>query len=319
MWQQFIKDYFSFSRKERTGVFILLAIIIIGLLIPFLYPIFFHSARASSSTGYEKDIEKLKTTSGTVNKNASNYINTGNHSSPAPVKAELFFFDPNTASENDWARLGIPAKTCHTIMNYLLKGGHFYKPEDIKKIWGMKVQDAERLIPYIRIVSSNSQATSQVQPNLKQSANDRPQTQYVSFKKADIKPIDINLADSAILVALPGIGASYSKRIINFRNKLGGFYSINQVAETFGLPDSTFQSIKPKLFISDSLSVKKINVNTATLEELKAHPYIRYYIANAIIQYRTQHGNFSSLRDLKQIMLITDEVYNKIYHYLSLN
>jgi competence protein ComEA len=317
MWQQFIKDYFSFSRKERTGVFILLAIILTGVLLPFLYPVFSHSKQKNNSV-LDKQVEELKTTSDSINKNSVNYTNTANHSSPVLVKAELFFFDPNTASENDWARLGIPTKTSHTILNYISKGGHFYKPEDIKKIWGMRKEDAERLIPYMRIATNKSLEISQPPASAQQQTTNNKQTSYTPYKKPDIKPIDINNADSAAWVALPSIGPSYSKRIINFRNKLGGFYSINQVSETFGLPDSTFQLIRPKLYISDSLSVRKINVNVASLEELKAHPYIRYYIANAILQYRNQHGNFSSLQDLKKIMLITDEVYNKISHYLSL-
>jgi len=316
MWQQFIKDYFSFSKKERTGIFILLAIILSGLLIPFLYPLFSHSAQ-KDNTELEKQLKNLKVrpTDSSANKHFVNYKTEPNTSY---TKSELFYFDPNTASEADWMRFGLTNKTTHTILNYISKGGHFYKPEDLRKIWGLPKKDADRLIPYIRIVSS-SQATNRQATNLPTGqAGDKPQTNYTPYKKAEIKPIDINLADSIALVALPGIGPSYSKRIINFRNKLGGFYSVQQVAETFGLPDSTFQFIRTKLYISDSLSVKKINVNTATLEELKAHPYIRYYIANAILQYRNQHGNFSSMQDLKKIMLITDEVYNKISHYLSL-
>lgn len=320
MWKQFIKDYFSFSKKERTGIFFLLAIILSGLLIPFLYPLLSRLTQKDNSE-FIREIEGLRSKpADTLNKvHGPDYTNTINRSSPS-FKPELFFFDPNTASEAEWTRLGMPNKTTHTILNYLSKGGHFYKPEDIKKIWGMSKEDAERLMPYIRIASNKSSETSKPSPTTQQqTTNDKQQTSYVPYKKPDSKPIDINLADSATLVALPGIGPSYSKRIINFRNKLGGFHSVQQVAETFGLPDSTFQLIKPKLYISDSLSVRKINVNTATLEELKVHPYIRYYIANAIVQYRNQHGNFASLQDLKKIMLVTDEVYSKISHYLSLN
>ena len=89
------------------------------------------------------------------------------------------------------------------------------------------------------------------------------------------------------------------------------------MAETFGLPDSTFQKIKGYLKISGG-NTRKININTASLDELKEHPYIRYQLANAIVQFRLQHGNFSSVDDIKKIMLITEEVFNKIFPYLTI-
>jgi competence ComEA-like helix-hairpin-helix protein len=97
---------------------------------------------------------------------------------------------------------------------------------------------------------------------------------------------------------------------------LGGFYDVNQVAETFGLPDSTFQKIKSRLVLTNS-AVKNININTALLDDMKVHPYIRYSMANAIIQYRAQHGNFSSIADIKKIMLVTDEIYKKVEPYIT--
>ena len=115
---------------------------------------------------------------------------------------------------------------------------------------------------------------------------------------------------------MPGIGSKLAQRIINFRSKLGGFYKTEQVAETFGLPDSTFQKIKSRLSISSS-TIKQLNINTATVDELKTHPYIRYNIANAIVQYRAQHGNFAAVADIKKIMTVTDEMYNKVAPYVT--
>ena len=117
---------------------------------------------------------------------------------------------------------------------------------------------------------------------------------------------------------MPGIGSKLAQRIITFRDRLGGFYSIEQIKETYGLPDSTFQKIKPKLLLGNP-AVKKININTASLDEMKTHPYLRYVLANAIVQYRTQHGNFSTVGDIKKIMAITDDIFNKVSPYLSLN
>jgi competence protein ComEA len=98
---------------------------------------------------------------------------------------------------------------------------------------------------------------------------------------------------------------------------LGGFYSVDQIAEIYGLPDSSFKKIKPFLKL-ESTPFKKFNINTASKDEMKSHPYIKWNLANAIVEYRNQHGNFSSLGDLKNISLITPEVFDKIKFYLVL-
>jgi len=228
------------------------------------------------------------------------------------VKGDLFYFDPNSISTSEWKRLGLRDKTIKTIENYLSKGGHFYKPEDLQKIYGLHDDEYERLKPYIKI-----------EPNLSKTNND-----YVSSKpKEEIQPaksyaarysaIDVNTADTSALISLPGIGSKLAARIVTFREKLGGFYSVEQIGETYGLPDSTFQKIKQYLKL-DNTSVKKINVNTATIDELKAHPYIKYSLANPIVAYRNEHGSFSKIEDIKKVMAVTDEIYKKIEAYLTI-
>jgi competence ComEA-like helix-hairpin-helix protein len=138
----------------------------------------------------------------------------------------------------------------------------------------------------------------------------------VKSVKAPPPIIDINQADTAAFISLPGIGSKLANRIVNFRQKLGGFYSVQQVGETFGLPDSTFQLIQPRLQCGPAV-LQKLNINTADANTLKQHPYIRWNIANAIVQYRQQHGLFHAVEDLQQIVLITPELYNKIAGYLT--
>lgn len=162
-----------------------------------------------------------------------------------------------------------------------------------------------RLVPYVRIAEKEKQFSALPEKSVMPARNNSP-----------VKQININTADTTALIALPGIGSKLANRIINFREKLGGFYKVDQVAEVYGLPDSTFQRIKPRLFCNSG-DIQKININTATLEQLKAHPYIKYQIGNAVIQYRNQHGNFQSVNDLKQIQSITDELFQKIVPYLS--
>ncbi len=319
MWKRFVNDYLSYTHKERIGIFVLLTLILICLLIPFLYPYLIHPKQYDHKE-FNNEIARLKLlqSDSTENKKYSpknfnedylDYAGPSDKNNFTKVRVEVFYFDPNKASAEEWKRLGIKDKTIATIQKYLSKGGHFYKPEDVSKIWGLSPADIRRLTPYIRIENKRAEYVK----NTSETFTKRP-----SYTPKSLAPVDINIADTTAFIALPGIGSKLAQRIINFRSKLGGFYNIDQVGETFGLPDSTFQKIRSKLVITNS-SVKNININTALLEEMKLHPYIRYNIANAIIQYRAQHGNFSSIADLKKIMLITDEVYNKVEPYLIVN
>ena len=220
----------------------------------------------------------------------------------------LFYFDPNTVTDEGWRELGLRDKTIQTIRNFLSKGGRFRKAEDLQKIYGLFPDEYERLMPFIRIEALQSVKNETAEIEEKPSTRPAPPSRFTV--------IDINLADTSAWIALPGIGSKLASRIVNFREKLGGFYAINQVAETFGLADSTFQKIRSWLKL-DQPQLRKININTATLEELKAHPYIRFTLARPIVAYRSEHGPFTKLEDIKKVMAVTEEIYNKISPYLS--
>ena len=319
MLKKIVTNYFSFTKKERIGIITILLLILIFTILPFLYP-FLISEKKYDHTAFEKDIATLKIKQADSNKRfvdksydetlAQQYYpaDQKNHYSSAPPAGALFYFDPNTLSAEGWKKLGIRDKTITTIQKYISKGGKFYKPEDIGKIWGLHQEEVQRLMPFVAIQQSAPHAYA-----------DKKMTDYKPYTKTSYKinNVDINSADTAAFIALPGIGGKLANRIINFRDKLGGFYKIDQVAETFALPDSTFQKIKTYLVLTNP-TVKKININTATTDEMKVHPYIRYNLAAAIVQYRAQHGNFKDLADLKKIMMVTDEIYSKVAPYLSL-
>lgn len=292
--------YLYFSKRERRGILILFLLIGLIYISPSVYSKLYPIKTLTDLEVYDlKAITKTK-------KDSVDYKFKEEGKSIA-----LFNFDPNTISTEGWKSLGVKEKTALGIQKYISKGGKFKNPEDIKKIWGIPPEKAEELIPFIKINLPEQKQTSFVK-------HDYYKQDYIKHDyKKTIKPIDINAADSAAFESLPGIGPKLSQRIINFRERLGGFYKIEQISETFGLPDTTFQKIKPYLIFSQ-YSVKKININTATLQDLKAHPYIRYQIANAIINYRSQHGDFKSLSETRKIILITDEVYDKVYSYLEL-
>jgi competence protein ComEA len=324
MWQNFAKDYLSFSRRDRLAILLVISLIVVIFLLP--------SAVKSSNkkdttadTAWMAAIERIeKNVPDSFQKQYSNYDNdnatayqydrpSGNYTSYS--KGELFYFDPNTLSAEGWQRLGIREKTIHTIQNYLSKGGKFRKPADVQRIYGLFPNEYERIAPYIKLEENgNTGYTNNNYPEKATEYNNQPGKPPT----ARYATVDINKADTSAFIALPGIGSKLASRIVNFRDKLGGFYSIAQVGETFGLPDSTFQRIKQYLS-TDGIPLKKININTATVDELKVHPYIKWGLANPIAAYRKEHGNFSKVEDIKNVMAVSDEVYNKIVAYLIIN
>lgn len=322
--REFIKDYLTFSRRERIAV---LAIAGLMILIFFTPKILYKSTKPASSpsdTTWIAAIKKLQVKGGDsendpktendeltssdfeIDRTVPNTYSSGNN------KAELFVFDPNTISESEWSRLGLRQKTISTIKNYLSKGGHFYKPEDLQKIYGLSKKDYERLLPFVKIENKRASMTKEVYTSKPPSENNNSNSYSSRYSI-----IDINSADTSAFISLPGIGSKLASRIVLFRDKLGGFYSVEQIGETYGLPDSTFQKIKHHLKL-DNPSVKKININTASVDEMKVHPYIKFSLANPIVAYRNEHGAFSKIEDIKKVMAVTDEIFKKVAPYLTI-
>jgi competence protein ComEA len=320
-WAKISKDYFTFSKKDRIAILVLT----VSLLAVFFLPRMLRSSKTTVSTVADtswvaavKRLEQKNTDDeGTEqyqqsNDNTASYtFDKSSNTFPVKTKGALFYFNPNTLSKEGWEKLGLRDKTIQTIQNYLSKGGHFKKPGDLQKVYGLHQDEYERLAPYIQLenaIENNTQKTY--------NENNYTQDQKRTNTYARFTTVEINTADTTSFIALPGIGSKLAARIISFREKLGGFSNVEQVKETYGLPDSTFQRIKPYLQVNTA--VKKININTATVDQLKAHPYIRYTLANPIIAYRNEHGAFTRLEDIKKIMVITEEVFQKISPYLSI-
>jgi competence ComEA-like helix-hairpin-helix protein len=316
MLKKYQQGYLSFTRKEKNGIIAILTVVLLLIVIPFLYPFFFKN-NSISKEALNGDMDSLKIFMADSSKkvyknydnNSPNYYPSNDKPAENNLKEALFYFDPNTLSVDGWERLGVKEKIANNIQKYISKGGKFREPDDIKKIWGLRPEFVERILPFVKIVPS---------ANAPQYENKTyPAYPTKQYEKKQVQPVNINQGDSVAFVDLPGIGPSYAKRIINFRNRLGGFYAVDQIAETFGLPDSTFQKIKPFLQM-DIATIKKININTTTMDELKAHPYIRYQLANLIIQYRTQHGPYKNIEDIKKIMVVDDDLFKKIAPYLTI-
>lgn len=225
----------------------------------------------------------------------------------APIQVERFDFDPNTSSKEELLSLGLSQKVVKTLLNFREKGGQFYKKKDLQKIYGLSETLFKELEPFIQIQVADKKTFAKAEKK----------EHFDSQKEEASKPviIDINKASAAEWQQLSGVGATYAKRIVSFREKLGGFATIALVGETYGIPDSTFQKVKPCLKLSPVL--KKIKINTVTAEELKVHPFIKWKQATAVIYYRQNHGNFTGIGDFKKVRALNAETIKKMEPYLD--
>lgn len=312
--KEWLMAYFSFSKKERVGV---IALMVLVLMI-WLLPRFFGQrrilddgilARSDSLLGMDSSILKEQ-----------------------PVPNTLFEFDPNLATDEDWLHLGLRERTVKTIRNYLLKGGKFRKPDDLLRIYGIRQEEAEQLLPYVRI---NGMEGARGKAMQRPSHDAHKQEYRAAWPRAHppsaifrnvhpagtaglsaSTPLELNSADAAALEALPGIGAKLSARIIKFRDNCGGFYTVEQLAGVYGLSDTVYMLIAPRLRV-DLGRVRKIAINTVSADSLDRHPYVQRHEARAIEQYRRQHGPFRDTADLARVHALTADWLLRMAPYLE--
>lgn len=289
------RAFFGTSTREANGLLVLLPLLLISV---FIIPAY-HQWQSKQPVDFTTHQQKLD----------SLLAHWPAQKDTTKKMDARFPFNPNTASLSDFDSLGFPEFLAQRIQNYRSKNGQFKIKTDLLRIYGMDSAFYRSLEPFIQLPvlvepKSNYQKT---EPTL------------AAKKEPTLERLDINTADSTQLTKIYGIGAKLSARIINYRNKLGGFVSIDQLREVYGLDTTVIKRIQEKYFVDVTYQPRKIILNQATEKELSNHPYIKYALAKAITAYRFQHGNFTSVEDVKKIALVDEAFYNKIVPYLSLN
>lgn len=302
--KRILKDYFTFSKKERIAVIILLLLITGGMLLPYFYrvrpaPPVLNKAlidfvaqstiAANTKDSLQDGAASLYTAAGTGN----------------VLTSSLFMFDPNTVSAEGWIRLGLPERTTRTILNYRTRGGRFRVPDDLRKIWGVNKDAADRLIPYVRIAETANYPL-------------RYENKYTKKQSKEPGIIDINKASSEDWEALPGIGQVLAARIVNYRERIGGFADLSQLKKTYGISDSVFAVISPYL-TAPIASIPKLDLNAATVNELQMRTGIPDAVARSVVLYRKQYGPFVTVADLKKIVFLTDSLFLQIVRQVKVN
>jgi competence protein ComEA len=297
MFKKFVKDYFTFTSAERRGIIILLAIIILIIILRFILPSFLkHSAHQKST--FDSEVRQWLEA---VTANDTIQENTHRNMSTEAVPLMLSDFNPNIISADEIGNLGVNNAARKAWINYRAKGGKFCRKEDLKRIYGLDSVTYKRLEPYIII-----DTFSGVHPL------------GTNAIAANNLLVELNNATPAEFEYLRGIGPVFAQRICKYRSLLGGFASIGQLTEVYGMTDSLVK-FNEKMLTLDKSRIKKININKADFLALSRHPYITAYEAKAILHYRKNKGSIDSLNELIINNLINDSVMVKLADYLVLD
>lgn len=306
---KWFERYFAFSRRELNGICVLGVLIFILWLAAHVMT-WETSVEPGDMARRIEEIERFLATqdmrdSSDRAQRGRETVPSARPSVPLPQTSMYFPFDPNGLPDTAWKKLGLSDRQIAVIKNYEAKGGRFRKKEDVRKIYSISDADYERLEPYIRISADDSVKRTH-------SGAVRP------VPLSPINPIELNSADSLVLQRLPGIGSVFASRIIRFRDRLGGFCHVDQLLDVYGMDSTRYRGFCAYVYV-DSNRVRKIDINAAGYEHLRNHPFISPKLANAMVQYRKQHGPYRSLPDLRKIAIMDDAIFRKIVPYLTIS
>ncbi len=295
----YISKYFTLNRRERNGMIAVGTFLFILLAIKYAV---IYTYKPDTSDIQVIALDDIA--AGLAEQSAGTEIDQ-NAAVSQPQKQVLFFFDPNTLVYEQALTLGFPQRTAHTLINYRNKGGKFYKPDDLQKLYGMNTDLFDQLKPYIRIEKNNSFAGK--------SKPDKNAHSFAKAKQQDIM-LEINTADSLEWMKLKGIGPGRARSILKYRKMLGGFYTIEQVKEAYFITDSLFNTIKANLRVNPAL-IQKLKVNAVDFKTMVHHPYIKYEGTKCI--FALKRNKKITADDLKNSSCFSREQLEKVLIYLD--
>lgn len=243
---------------------------------------------------------------------------------PKELPFEAFPFDPNTADSTALLRLGLSPWQVRSIYRYRAKHGRYHEPEDFMRVPNMTVEQWERLKDYIRIapqfryvdppkrkpIPKETTAFSEQYPV------ETPKAPRDTFPRQEKlrqgQTIDINTADTTLLKMIPGIASKRAARIVSYRQALGGFVNVEQAMEAIELPDSVL-----KYMTVSALPVRKININRLSVQQMMKHPYLNFYQAKAIFEYRRNKGELHSVEELSRLEAFRTTDLDRLSHYVT--
>ena len=304
MW----KDFFYYSKSERRAVFFLLTLIVL-----LLATIIIYSKRDMTSSALEAenaaevdsflaDVYRLKKHPAQPEKD---------YEGGRSKSRTLFEFNPNSADSIELSRLGLPPYVIKNVLKYRAKGGRFKTPASFARIYGLSPELFAELEPYIRIPEQPSVNRKSFVPRTSDTLHKKVRKLLIE-KYAEGTKVDANVADTVKLKKVPGIGSVIARNIVNYRQRLGGYYDLNQLLEVrFFTPELL------EWFVLGDTPVRKMRINQESLERLRAHPYLNFYQAKVIVEHRKKRGGIKSLSQLSLYEEFTGKDLERLSAYIS--
>jgi DNA uptake protein ComE-like DNA-binding protein len=314
MW----KDFFYYSKGQRIGIVTLIVLIVLALVLNYLLPLYFpvkehmNDEFLSEVKNFKKSLvsrdslrqlawqqkmnERQRLYEEEYNENYPTYTYKNNYEKKKSYT--LFNFDPNGIDSVGLIQLGLKPFVASNILKYRKKGGVFRTAADFAKVFGVLPEKFKELELYITIAEIKA-----------------VKNEPLVSKRTDLI-VELNSSDTTLLMQVKGIGRGYAKGIVRFRQSTGGFVSIDQLSEIYGMKPEVLEKIRPFCTVNPAL-VQKIKVNIASVERLKSHPYIGFYRAKAIYELRRNRGKLHDISELRILQELTSEDLNRLKSYLS--
>ena len=290
--------FFYLQKSDRRVILALLCIAIVSLVAVFFF------IDDHPGEGTLKQVEKPRHVK--ERKQSKQYI----YSQGEQPKPELFPFDPNTADSTQLLRLGLQPFQVVNIYKFRKAGGVYRGPRDFARLYGLTVKQYRQLEPYIRISDDYRPAADYYSKD--EAVRERDTVKY-PVKLQPGEQISLNSADTSQLRKVPGIGSYFARKIVAYRERLGGYCRLGQLLEIEDFPEAAVAYFT----LPDQLSLQKLNLNRLSQNELKRHPYINYYQARDIVDYRRLHGRLESLQQLSLLKDFPKEAIERLEPYVE--
>jgi competence protein ComEA len=294
MLRGFLNNYFGFNKQQRNGIYVLLLLCFFLLVLRIMLPHFIKPDEI-----IVKDLPLIET-----RLDSSARVENQETKNIPDNTIRPFNFDPNKVTREQLILMGFKERTAETFLKFRKRGFVFRKKQDLKKIYGVNEKMYRSLEPYIVLADqSKPQHPVEIADEFKRQP----------AQNAQKARVNLNSADSTDLISLPGIGPSYAKRILKYRNLLGGFTNTAQLKEVYGFTDELFTKVRP-MVVAEAGPSRLININTDDFKTVNRHPYLSYELTKALFNARRKEK--INPANLKQL-LNDDSLYMKLLPYVS--